>query len=321
MNQYPAPGWLPGGHLQTIYAAKLASRPTVSYQRERWDTPDGDFIDVDYTTQADPDKPLLVLFHGLEGCSRSHYALALMAHAQACAWQGAVVHFRGCAGELNRAPRAYHSGDSNELDWILKRFAREHNKRQRFAAGVSLGGNALLKWAGESGNAGSQVVDATAAISAPHDLRAGAWALNKGLSRVYYWNFYRTLRSKSLAKLAQHPGLFDKQRLLAARNFFEFDDAVTAPMHGFDSCYDYWNKSSSRQFLGSIKVPTLVLNAVNDPFMPEKYLASASEASADVVLDYPGNGGHVGFITGQLPGSMDWLCERVFSWLSNGRSG
>lgn len=290
----------------------------MTYLRERWATPDGDFIEVDRTVDPDPaaaTRPLVVLFHGLEGDSASHYARALMAAARRRGWRGAVPHFRGCGGALNLAPRAYHSGDSDEIDWILRRFAREHAPgAPLLTVGVSLGGNALLKWLGERGES-ARIVQAAAAVSAPQDLEAGAQALARGFSQVYTRNFLRTLKARSLRKLAQHPGLFDRERMLAARSFHEFDDAVTAPMHGFRDCRDYWTRSSCRQHLAGIRVPTLILNALNDPFLPAGALAGRAQVSPEVALEYPEDGGHVGFIAGRFPGTMDWMCGRLLDFL------
>src|SRR3954464_957243 len=178
VSPYRSPAWLPGGHLQTLYAALLAPRARVAFTRERWDTPDGDFIDLDWTQPSGGASPqLVVLFHGLEGGSRSPYATALMAATQACGWRGVVVHFRGCSGETNRLPRAYHSGDSAEIDWILRRLRREYPACRLYAAGVSLGGNALLKWLGEQRAAAGPVINAAATVSAPVDLMAAGDAL------------------------------------------------------------------------------------------------------------------------------------------------
>jgi predicted alpha/beta-fold hydrolase len=322
---YRAPGWLRGAHAQTIWPALLAPRPAVAYRRERWETPDGDFIDLDWAEPPpDPDRavmpasarPLLVLFHGLEGNSGSHYARTLMAAAGGRGWDGVVVHFRGCSGELNRLPRAYHSGDSDEADWVLRRLATLRDAAMRggpmLAAGVSLGGNVLLKWLGERGT-DAGIVAAAAAVSPPQDLHAGAISLSRGFNRLYTQNFLGTLRSKSLAMLERHPGLFRRDRLEASRDFFDFDGLVTAPLHGFSSAIDYWTRSSCRQFLGGIAVPTLVINALNDPFLPASALASRAETSASVTLAYPDTGGHVGFLTGAPPGRLDWMPCRLMA--------
>lgn len=327
---YRAPAWLPGRHGQTLWTALMARAPEVCWRRVRWDTPDGDFIDVDFVLPADgqaplPDadprdaRPLLIHFHGLEGSRDSIYARALMAAVRDRGWRGAVVHFRGCSGELNRLPRTYHSGDSDEIDWVLRRFARDHARAaDLYAVGVSLGGNALLKWLGERGEDAGRIVRAAAAVSAPQDLHAGAVALSKGFSLLYCANFLKTLKAKSLAKLALHPGIFDGERVRTARTFFDFDDAVTAPLHGFRDCHDYWARSSSRQFLGGVTAPVLVLNALNDPFVPGHALARPDQVSSSVRLEYPASGGHVGFIGSGFPGRHDWLPARLLHFLEHG---
>jgi predicted alpha/beta-fold hydrolase len=287
------------GHLQTIRAA-LAPRARPAFDRERWDTPDGDFIDVDFTGSGRP----LVLFHGLEGCSHSHYARALAPAFARAGWRVAIPHWRGCSGEPNRLPRAYHSGDSAEVDWILRRFAPPVD-----AIGVSLGGNALLKWLGERGEDARGVVRRAAAISAPLDLAAAGRALDRGLNRLLYTRmFLATLKPKSLAQLERFPGLFDRARLSASRTFREFDDTYTAPLHGFRDVDHYWNSSSSGPWLERIVVPTLVINARNDPFLPEDALMSATRKAAPcVLLELPRTGGHVGF-------RADWLRRRLIEF-------
>ncbi len=313
---YPAPRWLPGGHLQTIYPAACIAKPPVAYRRERWNAPDGDFIDIDFIDGM-PGQPFLVLFHGLEGSSDSHYARSLMAHAATLGWSGAVPHFRGCSGELNHAPRFYHSGDAEEVDWILRRLAACRNDRQAgkfYAVGASLGGNALLRWLGESQHQ-AEIVDAACAISAPLDLAGGGAALSRGLNLVYTKMFLQTLKPKCLRKLRQFPGLFERDAMLRARNLHEFDNIVTAPLHGYRDTDDYWNRASAKHVLDDITVPTLVLNARNDPFLPEHHLPRT--ASHRVTLDYPMQGGHVGFASGSLPGAIDWLPQRIVRFLAH----
>jgi len=312
--KYAAPAWLPGGHLQTIYPAIGIARPKVLYRRERWDTPDGDFIDIDFV-DGRHGQPFIVLFHGLEGSSDSHYARALMAHVAALGWSGAVPHFRGCSGEPNHAPRFYHSGDAAELDWIIRRLAagRSNVSHGKFyAAGVSLGGNALLRWLGESQHQ-AEVVDAACAISAPLDLAGGGAALSRGLNRLYTRMFLQTLKPKCLHKLKQFPGLFNREHMLQARDLYEFDNVVTAPLHGYRNTDDYWHRASAKHVLSDITVPTLVLNAKNDPFLPARHLPQS--ASARVTLDYPEEGGHVGFAVGRLPGQIGWLPQRMLHFL------
>ncbi len=311
---YPAPRWLPGGHLQTIYPATCIMKPPVAYRRQRWEAPDGDFVDIDFV-DGQPDRPFIVMFHGLEGSSDSHYSRALMAHVASLGWSGAVPHFRGCSGELNRAPRFYHSGDAQEVNWILRRLAAESKAggaSKFYAAGVSLGGNALLRWLGESQHQ-AEIVDAACAISAPLDLAGGGAALSRGLNRIYTRVFLQTLKPKCLQKLKQFPDLFDRESMLRARNLYEFDNIVTAPLHGYRNTDDYWNRASARHVLTDITVPTLVLNAQNDPFLPARHLPD--KASRKVTLDYPMKGGHVGFAVGLMPGRLNWLPLRMIRFL------
>jgi uncharacterized protein len=314
MMQYSPPRWLPGGNLQTIYPALFISKPGVDFRRERWETPDQDFIDVDFV-DGQPGQPMVVLFHGLEGSSDSHYSRSLMAAVAARGWSGVIPHFRGCSGELNLAPRFYHSGDSGELDWILRRLQihfQAIGATKFYATGVSLGGNALLRWLGESQHQ-AEFVDAACSISAPLDLAGGGVTLSKGFNRLYTQSFLRTLKPKCLLKLQQFPGLFDRDALLSARDLYTFDNIVTAPLHGYANTEDYWNRASAKHILHDITVPTLVLNARNDPFLPERYLPQS--AANAVQLEYPKHGGHVGFAVGAPPGSLDWLPSRILHFL------
>jgi hypothetical protein len=306
---------LPGGNAQTIYAALLARVPRPRVRRERWETPDGDFVDVD-RVDAPAEAPLAVLFHGLEGGTGSHYARALLAGVCRRGWRAALPHFRGCGGELNRLPRAYHSGDSEEVDWMLRRLAAEAGPPPLYAIGVSLGGNALLKWLGERGPRARAVVRAAAAVSAPLDLTAAGDALERGFNMVYTRSFLATMKRKSAVKLARFPGLFDGARVARARTLREFDDLVTAPLHGFRDAADYWARSSAKPWLRAIEVPTLVLNAANDPFLPGEHLPRADEVAPSVVLEFPPSGGHVGFVSGPFPGRYDWLPRRVLAFLA-----
>ena len=319
--RYSAPWWLPGGHTQTLYAALAVPRPRVAYRRERWDTPDGDFIDLDWVEQDRGlriedrgENPLVVLFHGLEGSSQSHYALALMAAVRDAGWRGVVAHFRGCSGEPNRLPRGYHSGDAQEIDWIVRRLRAQDAAVPLFATGVSLGGNALLKWLGDYGESAARIVDAAAAISAPLDLMATGNALGQGFNLVYTRNFLATLRAMSLVKLERFPGLYDANAVRASRTLRAFDDLVTAPLHGFKDTDDYWTRASSKPGLKNIRVPTLILNAKNDPLVPAPALPRAGEVSAVVTLEQPEQGGHAGFVSGRFPGNLDWLPRRVLEF-------
>ncbi len=312
-GSYQAPWWLPGGHAQTLVST-LRPAPRIALRRERWDTPDGDFIDVDWAGPRDGARTLAV-FHGLEGSSASPYARSIAGAAAARDWRVAIVHFRGCSGEPNRLPRAYHSGDSTEADWILRRLAAGTTLH---AAGISLGGNVLLRWLGERGDEAVPLVHRAAAVSAPLDLAAADRALSHGFPRLAYAeHFLRTLKRKSLAKLDRHPGLFDAARVRAARTLYEFDDAVTAPLHGYRDAADYYARASSGPVLKHVRVPTLVLNARNDPFLPGEALERATrEASPHVLLEFPDTGGHVGFVSPRFPGRHGWLARRLLDFLS-----
>ncbi len=324
MIDYRAPRWLPGrgavgGNLQTIWPALLSRRfegPPPAFARERWDTPDGDFIDVDFL-QPSPaaDAPWLVLFHGLEGSSGSHYAQAFAHWARSHGWAFAVPHFRGCSGELNRAPRAYHSGDFEEVGWVLERL-RGRSAQPLAAVGISLGGNALLRWAEEAGDSAARTARCVAAVSSPIDLAAGGHAIGRGFNRwVYGRMFLDTMRPKALRKLAQHPGLFSREKMLAARNLYEFDNIFTAPLHGFENTDDYWGRASAKPHLGAIAIPALVLNARNDPFVPAWSLPRENEVSGSVQLWQPKHGGHVGFPLGSVPGHVRAMPDAVGGWL------
>jgi predicted alpha/beta-fold hydrolase len=308
-----APRWLPGGNLQTIWPV-LCSRqpPDVRWRRERWDAPDGDFVDVDFVDAAAARTPLLVLLHGLEGSSQSHYARSFAHWAHANGWRFAVPHWRGCSGELNRAPRAYHSGDHEEVDWLLTRLRTTAGAL--YVVGVSLGGNALLRWAAEAGDLANTRVRALASVSAPLDLAAGGAALGRGFNRLVYTGmFLRTMKAKALAKLEQHPGLFPREQMLAARTLYEFDNVFTAPLHGFRDTDDYWSRASAKPHLARIRVPTLALNARNDPFVPAASLPR--DGGAHVTLWQPAHGGHVGFPGGGFPGHLMTLPDAVMGWM------
>ena len=322
---YEAPAWLPGGNLQTIWPALYGRRvfgPPPQYRRERWDTPDGDFVDVDFlaTAPALPGvvRPLLVLFHGLEGSSRSHYAEAFADLAHAQGWDYAVPHFRGCSGEINVGPRAYHSGDFEEIGWVLRRLRAGHAAGAPLVVvGVSLGGNALLRWAEEAGGTAATTVASVAAVSSPIDLAAGGWAIGRGFNRqVYTRMFLRSMKPKALAKLAQFPGLFDRAAMLAARDLYAFDNLFTAPLHGFKSTEDYWGRASAKPHLHQIQIPALVVNARNDPFVPAWSLPHQNNVGRHVTLWQPAHGGHVGFPQGRLPGHVRAMPDAVAGWLA-----
>ncbi len=318
--KYEAPWWLPGGDLQTIWAALRATRylgDAPSFRRERWVAPDDDFVDVDFSDHESPkDAPLLVIFHGLEGSSGSHYAEALADAARARGWACAVPHFRGCSGELNHGPRAYHSGDFEEIDWILRRFKSQHIGPV-MAVGISLGGNALMRWAGELGASATGVVACVASVCSPLDLTASGWAIGRGFNRLVYTRmFLSSMVPRALRKLDQHPGLFERDALLAARDLHAFDDVFTAPLHGFKNADDYWLRASAKPHMFRIAVPALALNALNDPFIPAWSLPQPSDVSSSVTLWQPAQGGHVGFPSGRFPATVRAMPQAVTTFLA-----
>ena len=353
----PVPSWLSGGHLQTIHASLLARHHRIAFARDRVETPDGDFVDFDWAgpgliphkppadPQAEPapleagasaaarwiapadwqalpqtpGTPALILFHGLEGSSGSNYAQSIAAHFRSRGWVVAVAHFRGCSGSSNRLARAYHSGDSADIAFMLDTARRRLPHARWHAVGVSLGGNALLKLLGEQQNEAGWLT-ACAGVSVPLDLVAGGTKLGAGfIERQFYTRYFlHTMRRKVLEKARRYPGVIDVLRLAQARDLHDFDEAYTAPMHGFRDAVDYWTRASSKPWLASVRVPTLVLNARNDPFLPARALPTPDECSARVLLHQPGQGGHAGFPVGRFPTNLNWLPERLGRFFETG---
>lgn len=262
---------------------------------------------------------MLVLFHGLEGSSVSHYAQAFAGWADEQDLNFAVPHFRGCSGQMNLLPRAYHSGDHEEINWVLERLRSEHQAaggQLLLAVGVSLGGNALMRWAALQGHQAQLKADAIAAICAPLDLTQSGLAMARGLNRqIYTPMFLRSMKPKAMAKWAQHPGLFDKAALMAAKDLYAFDNIFTAPLHGFKGTDDYWTHASAKPLMRDIRLPALALNALNDPFVPAHSLPLNVDVSNSVTLWHPEQGGHVGFAQGGWPGHVMGLPEAVGRWL------
>lgn len=345
----PSPFWLPGGHLQTIYGAYIAHHQRIHFVRQRIETPDGDFLDLDWTgpglftdrladgSNAPKDSHLaktaakrwaqhqdwehlpqgshtqaLIIFHGLEGSSKSHYTQAIAQYFRARGWVVVVAHFRGCSGFPNRMARSYYSGDSEEVKFILNSVREQLPLAHWHAVGVSLGGNALLKYLGEQGS-NSVWLEAAAAVSAPADLVGCGQHLSEGFTgrHLYCPHFLKTMRAKIFEKSKRFPGMIDIVRLGQARTLRDFDDVYTAPMHGYQHALDYWTQASSKPLLKHIATPTLMLNAKNDPFIPEHTLAQVQDCSDAILLHQPDTGGHVGFVTGTFPGHIHWLPLRL----------
>ena len=312
---YRSPFWLPGRHAQTIYPYLFCRRKPPAYRRERVELPDGDFVDIDWV-DGSAIAPMIILFHGLEGSSRSPYATAILGAAAARGWRGAVPHWRGCSGEPNRLARAYHSGDYGDLEAMIAAVRDRVGAAPLLAVGVSLGGNVLLNWLGRETQKSRAWLKAAASVSAPIDLVASGTALDRGLNRIYARNFLKTLVPRALEKLRRFPGLYSEEKLRRVSTIHDFDDLVTAPLHGFADVMDYWTRASSKPWLREIVLPTLVLNARNDPFVPGDSLPRPSDVSPAVTLEQPRTGGHVGFVSGGFPGNLDGLTSRLLNFLA-----
>lgn len=345
MTDFRPAWWLPGPHLQTIWGRMARPKNVVPYRREVLTTPDDDDLVVDHLEAADaaapPDHPHVVLLHGLEGSSHSVYAQGLAGMFHAGGASVSVMNFRGCARDParlrrllpNRGGRLYHSGETTDLDFLLRTLAARHPARRLAATGVSLGGNVLLKWLGENAAGGTTPgttaaagpaprLVAAAALSVPYDLGAGARGLESGVGRHYVGMFLKTLMAKVDLLLARRPDLatrLDAPRARAARTFFAFDDAATAPLHGFAGADDYYTRSSSLGYLARIDTPTLCLSAADDPFLngaPLRAAAAAAAASGAVRFIITPHGGHSGFVQGGAPWRATyWGEETLAAWL------
>lgn len=310
--EYEAPWWLPGPHLQTLWG-KLFRRPAIQPTRaERLDTPDGDFLDIHHL-DGPLDAPLLLLLHGLEGGLRSHYIQGLLGEARLRGWRAAVIIFRSCGGEMNRARRSYHSGETSDLGFALDHLARQSPASPILLAGASLGGNVLLKYLGEQGRGLSPLIRGAVAISVPFDLSRSSRHINRGFARVYQYHFLRSLRRKARVKAGMHSDMFPVEKLETVRTMYDFDDTFTAPVHGFVDADDYYRKSSSLGWIESISVNTLLLSSIDDPFLPEQVLdevRGVAAANPFLHVEFNGQGGHVGFVTGSNPFRPTYYLEK-----------
>ena len=303
--------WLPGGNLQTLWPYFFRRRPQVGLTRERLELPDGDFVDLCLTANAG--APVVAVFHGLEGCVDSHYVKPLLAAVERRGWHGVFMHFRGCSGEHNRLPRSYHSGDTGDISLLVEHLREQFPGAPLGVVGYSLGGNALLKYLGEADRKG--LVQAAAAVSVPFVLAEGARRLSKGFSRVYQRRLLGLLKRKINGKFSDGDCPFDLGEVPQLNDFFSFDDKVTAPLHGFAGGDDYYTRSSSRQFLKSIDVPSLLIQARDDPFMTADVIPAQDELSEYVRLEMAETGGHIGFVSGKAPGyAVYWLERRIIEF-------
>lgn len=295
--------WLPGPNLQTLWGKFMRPRLPLNLRLERLDTPDGDFLELHHLP-GQPDSPLLVLLHGLEGSLRSHYIHGLLEQASSRGWRAVVLIFRSCGDSLNRTRRFYHSGETTDLGLTLDHLSSSYPAADLILAGVSLGGNVLLKYLGEHGDQVSPRIRGAAAVSVPYDLARAADHIDKGFARVYQRSFIRSLQSKAIAKLDQFPDLAPIERIQSIRSMRDFDNSLTAPLHGFRDADDYYSKSSSINWLDRIRVDTLLLSAVDDPFLPSQVLddvRSAAQQNPFLNLEFTTHGGHVGFVGGANP--------------------
>jgi len=318
---FKAAWWLNHAHLQTLYPALFRKIPSPPLQRERLTTPDNDFIDIDYCGTGS--APLIILLHGLTGSSQSGYIKGLQHALLQQGFRSATLNFRGCSGEYNRLARCYHSGETEDIHFLYQTLRQHEPNTPMAVLGFSLGGNVLLKWLGEQGN--QLDLFAAVAVSVPLLLNVCATKLDNGFSKLYRANLLRELKHYVLAKQSAHEKLgateeADKIKQLGGlstiHSFWQYDDRVVAPLHGFADVHDYYQRSSSRQFLKSITVPTLVIQAHDDPFMTTEVLPDADELSPSVQLEITQGGGHVGFVTGKNPFKpIYWLEQRILGFL------
>ena len=280
-------------------------------------TSDGDFVDLDWLdAPASARTPLLLVLHGLEGSCRSHYVGGLLELARDEGWGGVVLNFRSCSGEPNRLPRFYHSGDTADLDEIVGRLTVQEPGRVIVAVGVSLGGNVLLKWLGEGGDGVPPALAAAVGISVPFDLEQCARALDRGFQKwVYTANFMRTFKQKVRAKAQRHGAFVDLDAVRRARTFAAYDRVVTAPLHGFADEVDYWRRASCGPYLATVRRPTLLLSALDDPFVPASALPASAALPPGVTLEVTSGGGHVGFVEGSPWRVRSWAERRAIEFL------
>lgn len=317
----PARG-LGNPHVQTVLGKLLRPRPEVPVRRERVETPDGDFIDLDFALGAREDAPPVVVLHGLEGATTRRYMLTTYQHLLGAGLSPIGLNFRGCSGEPNRTVRAYHSGETEDVGFALDLIAGRYG-RPAGLVGYSLGGNVTLKLLGERGDAMRERVGAAVAVSVPFDLSAGADRISSGImGRVYTTYFMRSLLRKIRLKSDLLRDACDLDAVLRARTLREFDDAATAPIHGFENAAAYYARSSSAAFIEHIRTPTLILHSADDPFLPADRVPAAAMASnpwvTGVVTE---RGGHVGFLEGSLRRPLFWAEETLAEWLARALAG
>lgn len=313
--------WLTGGNLQTIWASKVPRASKITYFYERLRFADGDHTYLAWypsTSITDLDQslstPIVVVLHGLEGSAESNYATGIMQQIEQLGWQGVVLHFRGCFGGPNGLERSYHSGDTADLDHVLKAINQQVPNRPLYAIGYSLGGNVLLKYLGEQGSHAN--LRAAVAVSVPFELSHASQRLNRGFSKLYQHVLLSSLKRSFFLKFKTLPCPLDKSKVSKVKTIWDYDDLVTAPLHGFRDASDYYRKSSSRQFLKRITVDTLLLHAKDDPLVPPSAIPMEAELGKRTTLECYTTGGHVGFLSGVIPFRPNyWLDNRIREFL------
>lgn len=314
-SSFKAAWWLQNPHLQTLWAT-LCRRPikNLHITRERFELPDGDFLDLDWV--GNNKGPIVIILHGLEGSIDSPYAKGMLNAIQCQGWRGVVMHFRCCSGEPNRLSRMYHSGETGDLATIVNALRQRERDTPIAAIGFSLGANVLLKWLGETNK--QNPLKAAVAISAPFELSKSVKRVNQGFSRVYQWSLLKSLHKKIQTKFQKQSAPIVIPPLSSLRTLRDFDEHITAPLHGFRNADEYYIASSCRQYLKYIGVPTLLLQSEDDPFMTKDLLPEPHELSSQVVFELMEKGGHVGFITGSFPWRAQyWLEKRAPQFLQN----
>lgn len=297
--------WLRGRHAQTIYVGlvrkKLGHIGAPKMRHERWDTPDNDFLDMLFLDGA-PDKPVVILFHGMEGSHRSYYIPGYARQFERLGWTFIVMFFRSCGFDMNRTSKLYHLGATEDPEYVLHRLRDRYPNQPRFSIGISLGGNVLSKWMGSQGDEARALLDAAVVISPPFDPVATAPTFHKLLWGFYAWHFVRTLKPKALDVASRFPGLLNEEEVRKAHDFYTFDDAVTAKLNGFENAVDYWGKTACGQFLEGIRVPTLLIASRDDQFvLPECLPDEVANNSPHLYPLFTDKGGHVAFVYGALP--------------------
>jgi predicted alpha/beta-fold hydrolase len=310
--------WARGAHAQTLGARILRPREGLAVRRERLETPDGDFLDLDWADAPAPDAPAVLVIHGLEGSSRRRYVRNACRELLAAGLQPVAMNLRGCSGEPNRAPHDYHSGKTDDPAFVIETLRRRLPGRPLGAIGFSLGGNVLLKLMGERGDGGTDLLRAAVAISVPYDLAAGSRVLERSLmGRAYAAYFLRSLKRKLEAKAARLASVIDLEAARAARTIWDFDERVTAPLHGFSCAEEYYAVSSSGRYLAGVKTPTLLLHAADDPFLPGSAIPLRdAERNSSLRLVLQRSGGHVGFLEGTPHRPRFWGEEEAARFLA-----